>query len=115
MRLLAFVIASVALLGLMAYTNPSPDDFGNYVRQSVIHESEKQAKNPLGRLFGSVVGSIAGSLVSSQAVRTNCIFFSIYDLRLGDEQIKALGVFKTFVPLKKPDFQRYKTLDSPAR
>jgi hypothetical protein len=115
MRLLAFVIASVALLGLMACTNPSPDDFGNYVRQSVIRESEKEAKNPLGRFWGSVVGGIAGGLVSTQAVRTDCIFFSIYDLRLGDEQIKALGVFRNFVLLKKPDFKRYKIQDSPAR
>jgi len=39
MKSLAIMIALVALVGLMVYTNPSVDDLRNYVRQYVMKES----------------------------------------------------------------------------
>jgi len=115
MKSLATVIALVAILGLMAYTNPSMDDFGNYVRQQVIKESQKEMKDPLGQFLGSLLGGIAGGMVSSQTVRTDFIFFSKYELRLGKEQLKAVGIFKNFMLLEKPDFKRFKPEEDPAR
>ena len=115
MRSLATVIALIALLGLMAFTNPSMDDFGNYVRQRVIQESQKEMKDPFSQLLGSLMGGLAGGLVSSQTVRTDYIFFSMYELRVGKEGMKALGIFRNFVLLEEPDFKKYKKDEAPAR
>jgi hypothetical protein len=115
MKLLTFVILLVAVLGLMAYTNPSMDDFGNYVRQNVIQESRKEAKNPFGQFLGSIAGGIAGSLVSSQTIRTDFLFFSLYELQLGKERLKALGIFRNFLLLEKPDFKRHRTEHAPGK
>ena len=108
MRTLAVVVAIVALLALMVYTNPSMDDFGNYVRQEVIRESQKETHGQLGQFVASMMGSIAGGLVSSQTIRTDYLVLSVYTLPLGDERIRALGIFRNFVLLEKPDFKRLK-------
>ena len=115
MRLLSLVVTLVAVLGLMAYTNPSMDDFGNYVRQNVIQESRKEAKDPFSQFLGSIAGGIAGSLVSSQTIRTDYLFFSTYELQLGKERLKALGIFRNFLLLEKPDFKRHRMEPAPAK
>jgi hypothetical protein len=115
MRSLATVLALVALLGLMAYTNPSMEDFSNFVRQEVMKESQKEVKGHLGQFMSSMIGSIAGGLVSTQTLRTDYLFLSTYTLPLGDERIKALGIFRNFVLLEKPDLKRYKRGEVPAR
>ena len=112
MKLLCCVVALIALLGLLVYTNPSMDDFGNYVRQTVMVEAQKELKDPVGHFLGSVIGGIAGGLVASQTVRTDYLLFSTYQLQFGKERIKALGIFRNFVLLEKPDFERLRKRDA---
>jgi hypothetical protein len=114
MKSLTIVIALVALVGLMAYTNPSMDDFSNYIRQYVVKESQKEMKDPMGQFFASMLGGIAGSVVGSQTVRTDFILFSTYEVKFGKERFKALGIFRNFILLEKPDLKRFKTGGSPA-
>jgi hypothetical protein len=114
MKSLAIVIALVALVGLMIYTNPSMDDFSNYVRQHVINETKKEMKDPLGQFLTSILGGIAGGVVGSQTMRTDYILFSIYEVQLGREQFKALGICRNFVVLEKPDLKRLKSADIPS-
>ena len=111
MKSLASVIVFVAVVGLMVYTNPTMDDFSNYARQYVIKESQRETKDPLGRLFGSILGGIAGGVVSSQTIRTDYVVLSTYELQIGKERLRALGVFRNFLLLEKPDFKRYKQQD----
>jgi hypothetical protein len=114
MRSSAIVIALVALVGLMAYTNPSLDDFSNYVRQYVINETKKEMTDPLGQILSSILGGIAGGVVGSQTMRADYIVFSIYEVQLGKERFKALGICRNFVILEKPDLKRLKSGDIPS-
>jgi hypothetical protein len=109
MKSLAFVIALVAVAGLMLYTNPSMEDFSNYVRQHVIKESQKETDGPFGQALASILGGIAGGVASSQTVRTDYILFSTYEIQLGKERFKALGICRNFIVLEKPDLERLKT------
>lgn len=104
MKSLAIVIALVALLGLMVYSNPSMDDFGDYVRQKVVKESRKETRDPLGHVLGAIVGGVAGGLVISQTVRTDYVIFSTYELQFGKERLKVLGLLKNFIVLEKPSW-----------
>jgi len=114
MKSLAIIIVLVALAGLMVYTNPSMDDLSNYVRQYVMKESQKKMKEPSGQLLGAILGGIAGSVMSSQTVRTDYILFSTYEVQFGKERFKALGIFRNFILLEKPDLERLKTGNRPA-
>lgn len=114
MKTFAIIIVLVALVGLMVYTNPSMDDFSNYVRQYIMKESQKNVKDPLGLFLGSILGGIAGGVLSSQTVRTDCILFSTYEVQLGKDRFRALGIFRNFILLEKPDLERLKRGNSPA-
>jgi hypothetical protein len=102
MKHLISIIIVIALLGLMAYTNPTMENYTDYIRQSVIKETQKQRDDHVGQLLSPMLGGIAGNLVTSQTVRTDYVFFSIYKLGFGKERLKALGIFKNFMILEKP-------------
>ena len=114
MKSLAIIIVLVALAGLMVYTNPSTDDLSNYVRQYVMKESQKKIKDPSGQLLGTILGGVAGGVVSSQTVRTDYVLFSTYEVQFGKERFRALGIFRNFILLEKPDLERFKTRNKPA-
>ena len=114
MKSLAIIIVLLALAALMVYTNPSSDDLGNYVRQYVMKESQKKMQEPSGQFLSSILGGIAGSVISSQTLRTDYILFSTYEVQFGKERFKALGIFKNFILLEKPDLERLKRGNRPA-
>jgi hypothetical protein len=102
MKLLISIIIVITLLGLMVYTNPSMENYNDYIRQNVMKETQKQRDDRFGQLLSPMLGGIAGNLVTSQTMRTDCVFFSIYELGLGKERLKAIGIFKNFILLDKP-------------
>jgi len=114
MKLLSLIVIMVAVLGLMAFKNPSPDDYNNYVRQVVVKEMQKKAEQegggPFGQMLAPLLGNLAGGLMASQTVRSDYIFFSLYEARLGTERLKLLGILAHFFVLEKPDI---KNLTSP--
>ena len=114
MKSLAIIIVLVAMLGLMVYTNPSMDDLCNYVRQYVMKESQKRIKESQGQFLSTILGGIAGSVLSSQTIRTDYVLFSTYEVQFGKERFKALGIFRNFILLEKPDLERLKTGNRPA-
>jgi hypothetical protein len=106
------MIDAVALLGLLVYTNPSLDDYNNFMRQSVIQAGQKQKDDPVGQLLVPLFSGMAGNLVASQTVRADCVSFSIYSVQFGKERLKALGVLKNFIFLEKPAIYRHETGES---
>ena len=114
MKSLTIIIVLLALAGLMVYTNPSMDDLSNYVRQYVMKESQEKMKDPQGQFLSTILGDIVGGVMSSQTVRTDYILFSTYEVQFGKERFKALGIFRNFILLEKPDLKRLKTGNRPA-
>lgn len=106
MKLLACVIAVIAVAGLLAYTNPTIEDYNQFVHNGILKEVQKQ--DPAVQLFGSAMSALASGLVASQTVREDFIFFSTYELRVGKEEFKAVGILKNFYVTKKPDFKSRK-------
>jgi hypothetical protein len=98
----------------MVYTNPSMDDLGNYVCHYVMKESQKKMKDPQGQFLSTILGGIVGGVISSQTVRTDYILFSTYEVQFGKERLKALGIFRNFILLQKPDLKRLKMGNRPA-
>ncbi len=114
MKSLVILIVLVALVGLMAYTNPSMDDLNSYVCQYVTKETQKKMKDHQGEFLGALLGGIAGRVLSSQTVRTDYVLFSTYEVKFGKERLQALGIFGNFILLEKPDLKQLKTGNRPA-
>lgn len=98
----------LAVACLMVYTNPSKDDLSDFVRQYVMKESQKRMSEPQGQFLGPLLGGIAGSVLSTQALRTDYVVFSTYEVKFGKDRFRALGIFKNFILLEKPDLDRLK-------
>jgi hypothetical protein len=92
-----FIIAlvSIALLGLLTYTNPKLESYDNFLNQQILAEAQQQ-KDPLVGMMGSLLGGFAANLMSRQTIRKDYVFFSTYDTPLGNKHIRAIGVLNNF-------------------
>lgn len=102
MKLLSLVLVMIAVLGLLTYTNPTMDEYSEFIRKSVVEGVRKEKPASFGQMFSPLLGTIAGSLVATQTVRHDYIFFSLYEAEFGTERLKALGLLKRFVVLETP-------------
>lgn len=101
MKLLPIILVLIALLGLLAYTNPELDDYDQFVNQQFTEESRK-AKDPVTGALGSLLGGFAASVMIKQTVRKDYVFFSTYDTAFGNEHMRAIGVLNNFYITENP-------------
>ena len=87
-HLVALVVAGV--LTLLALTNPPMDAYERYVHDNLIVASNKQGglRATLGVLFSGA----ASSYVANATVRSNYLFFSVYQTHLGRRTYTSLGL-----------------------
>ncbi len=105
MRLLLLL----ALIVVLAVTNPGPDEFAEFAEDNVADEIADVARNtPAGGLLGELGGMAAGRLVRRFADRDNYLVASVYTLDLDgrareEEDWKFLGIATLFFEIKRPD------------
>jgi hypothetical protein len=101
-----FIIAlvSIAVLGLLTYTNPKLDSYDQFINQKINEETSK-AKDPLAGMMGSLLGGFAANLMTRQTIRKDYVLFSTYDTPLGKEHIRAIGMLNNFYLTEGPEFK----------
>ncbi len=97
MRSLIITIVAVAMLGLLALTNPKMPDYEQYVHTQILRKGEQSDQVSKG--FVHLFGGIESRLIANATKRTDYIFFSVYETTSADEDIKYLGVLNNFVSL----------------
>ena len=105
MKLFSITLILIALLGLLAYTNPKLDNYDQFISQRIIEETRKE-KDPMAGALGSLLGGFAANLMTKQTVRNDYVFFSTYDTSFGNEHLRALGVLNNFYITENPEFKR---------
>ena len=98
MKSITATILVVALLGLLAYKNPTLDSYEHFMRQKITEESKTDVEKALGFFFGD----FASRFVASQTIRKDYIFLSTYDTELSGEHLRALGILNNFIILETP-------------
>lgn len=98
MKSISSAIIIVALLGLLAYTNPPLDSYEIFLRQQMIQES----KTDLERALASLLGGFASRVVVNQTIRKDYVFLSTYDTNIGNEHLRVLGILNNFIILETP-------------
>jgi len=105
MKLFTIVLILVALLGLLAYTNPKLENYDQFISQRITEETRKE-KDPMAGALGSLLGGFAANLMTKQTVRKDYVFFSTYDTAFGNEHMRAIGVLNNFYITENPESKR---------
>ncbi|MGZ8171939.1 MULTISPECIES: DUF4359 domain-containing protein [Methylobacter] len=105
MKLFSIALISIALLGLLAYTNPKLDSYDQFISQRITEETRKE-KDPMAGALSSLLGGFAANLMTKQTVRKDYVFFSTYDTAFGNEHMRAVGVLNNFYITENPESKR---------
>lgn len=95
MKLFSITLILIALLGLLAFTNPKMDNYDQFISQRITEETRKE-QDPLAGALGSLFGGFAANLMTKQTVRKDYVFFSTYDAAFGNEHMRAIGILNNF-------------------
>jgi uncharacterized protein DUF4359 len=103
-------LISLAAVGVFLFvTNPTQDDFKDYVQGRVAERLEGQAEGgSLGRMMADLGSGVAGSLAARMSERSDYRLFSIYSVDVGadgdpDELWRFLGIAGQFIELSSPE------------
>lgn len=107
MKLFSITLILIALLGLLAYTNPGLNNYDQFISQRIIEETRKE-KDPMAGALGSLLGGFAANLMTKQTVRKDYVFFSTYDTAFGNEHIRAIGVLNNLYITEEPEYKQGK-------
>lgn len=102
MKLLTATIALIALLGLLAYTNPNMAMYEQYLRNTMIQDS-RQA-DPASRALAALFSGLASGMLADATTRTDYVFCSVYVTDLGNSHVEALGALNNFFVLRRSGF-----------
>lgn len=101
MKSLSFTIVTVSFLGLLAYTNPTLESYESFVHQQILESAEKR-NDTLTRALGYLFGGFASEMFSKLTIRKDYVFLSTYETKIGNEQLRVLGVLRNFIILETP-------------
>jgi len=90
MRKLLIIVA--VLLALLAFTNPTKDEFVSWGQAQMVNSVD----NGFLKWGVSLLGK---SYVENTANAKDYVFFTLYELPLGDKKETVLGVFNNFYPI----------------
>lgn len=93
-KILIATVIILLILILAAVTNPSRDEFINWGTAEI----KKEAATEIERVFE---GAFAAPLLELQTEANDYVFFSIFDLKKSETEIRYLGIFANFFRLSK--------------
>lgn len=101
-RALSFA-AALAIVALLALTNPDRDDFARFYadRASAGVARELGVSGPLGDVLGGAAQSLLEAAVRDVVDRRDFLLASTYTVPTAEEDPLYLGVAGTFVPLSE--------------
>lgn len=107
------IIAAVLVLTLV-YTNPSQNDYDQFLKYQITKQVSKGSgdslSSDLSGLFTQLLGS---SVIDSVTHRQNFVIFSVYSTSGGNSTVRFIGIMGNFVPISKNMSQSLSELTGP--
>ena len=94
MKKIIATLIIIAILGFMAATNPTLDDYSKFMKQEIIDSNKNQSD--AARSITSLLGGLAGHVIASATTRKNYVFFSIYKSDVYTNKRTCIGIFGNF-------------------
>ncbi|MEH6939555.1 hypothetical protein V7056_17160 [Bacillus sp. JJ664] len=96
MKKYIFIIILAIVLFISAKTNPTKHQFVVWAKDKLVEESNNKYLK-----FG--IELVGDHLISSVTTKHDYVFFSLYEVKVLDQEIKVIGVFDRFIPISKKD------------
>lgn len=94
------IIILLIAIGFGLYiTNPTRDDFDIFIEEEMRKEFDTSDNDTIMNLISGAIASLTGKAASTIATRDDYYLFSIYTVRIADEESKYIGIFKKFIPM----------------
>lgn len=90
-------VIGVTILALLVYTNPTMENYGEFIRNKIVQETRKQ--DNFSKVLGSLFGGIVSGVITNTTIRKDFIIFSFYNTDLEKENIKVVGILNNFIVL----------------
>lgn len=104
MKIIVSILLIVSICLGLYITNPTRDEFQVFVEENIRSEFNKDSNsNTLTTLVSNFSASLAGKTASYMADIDDYYLFSIYSVRIFDEDFKFIGIFNKFIPLQIPE------------
>lgn len=94
MKKLIIIGALAIFLIISAQTNPSKGEFVTWAKDQLKSESKNMYVD-----FG--IDLLGEKLISSVTTKQDYVFFSVYEVKALNKQIKVVGLFNHFIPISK--------------
>jgi len=93
----AIILIIVICFGLYI-TNPTRGEFEAFIEDEMRQELNSSTDS-ISSLISGMVASITGKAAATMSTREDYFLFSIYTVKIVDEEYKYIGIFKKFRPL----------------
>ncbi|MFD4705153.1 hypothetical protein ACFWM3_09805 [Gottfriedia sp. NPDC058432] len=94
MKKLLVIVALAVCLIISAQTNPSKGEFVTWAKDQLKLESKNKYID-----FG--IDLLGEKLISKVTTKKDYVFFSVYEVKALDKEIKVVGLFNHFIPISK--------------
>ncbi|MEH7349621.1 hypothetical protein [Gottfriedia acidiceleris] len=94
MKKLLVIGALAVCLIISAQTNPSKGEFVTWAKDQLKLESKNKYID-----FG--IDLLGEKLISKVTTKKDYVFFSVYEVKALDKEIKVVGLFNHFIPISK--------------
>ncbi|MFF2875207.1 hypothetical protein ACFVR2_02675 [Gottfriedia sp. NPDC057991] len=94
MKKLLVIGALAVCLIISAQTNPSKGEFVTWAKDQLKLESKNKYID-----FG--IDLLGEKLISKVTTKKDYVFFSVYEVKALDKDIKVVGLFNHFIPISK--------------
>ncbi|ODG91436.1 MULTISPECIES: hypothetical protein [Bacillaceae] len=92
-KLLVIGVLAICLI-ISAQTNPSKGEFVTWAKDQLKLESKNKYLD-----FG--IDLLGEKLISKVTTKKDYVFFSVYEVKALDKDIKVVGLFNHFIPISK--------------
>ena len=94
MKIVIITTILATTLALLVYTNPTMDDYADYIRDRTLRESG--AESETGQQLAFALGGLAGHVLTNATERQNYVLFSTYTTDIGVRRTEYLGILGYF-------------------
>jgi hypothetical protein len=96
-----FIVFFILIAGILVFTNPDSEDFTSYVKQRMERKISDSGDDAVTDFVAKNLPELAEGVVAKMVERRNFLVYSVYELDMGRNSYRYIGIGTFFIPLQK--------------